>query len=84
MVCLKLIYLTPSIVPGKCNCTAENSIAGENKQKKKIISIENLQLFYRGFRSIIIKDYNKEYNLSNRKLRGKTLKLLVTKIKFFR
>lgn len=74
MVCLKLIYLTPSIVPGKRNCTAENSIAGEKKQKKKKVSIDNLQLFYRRFKSV-----NKEYNLSNRKIRGKTLKLLLTK-----
>lgn len=47
MVCLKLIYLTLSIVPGKHNfCAAEYCIEGEKKWKKKKASTDNLQLVY--------------------------------------
>lgn len=83
MVCLKLIYVTLSIVPGKCNCyTAENCIAGEKKQKKKKVSIGNLQVVYGRPQS-----GNKESNSSNRKIRRKALNLklsLVTASKGFK
>lgn len=75
MVCLKLIYLTLSIVPGKYNCyTAENCIVEEKKQKKKKVSIDNLQLVYGG-----LQFGNKEGNSSNRKIRHSTkFKILIS------
>lgn len=76
MVCLKLIYLTLSTVPGKYNCyTAENCTGGKGKkQKKKKVSIDNLQLVYGGLQSS-----NKEGNSSNRKITHNTkFKILIS------
>lgn len=65
MVYLKLIYLTLFIVPSKYNCyTEENCTEGGRKQKKKKVSIDNLQLVYGRLQS-----GNKESNSSNRKIR---------------